>query len=64
MAASIQNTCCACVAPGKSPKSALKSGALDPRQPNRHSITLNGLTCEADTNVSHGYVYLTIYPAE
>ncbi|HFG6057823.1 type IV toxin-antitoxin system YeeU family antitoxin [Salmonella enterica] len=25
---------------------------------------LNGLTCEADTNGSHGYVYLTIYPAE
>ncbi|EDV4224631.1 type IV toxin-antitoxin system YeeU family antitoxin [Salmonella enterica subsp. enterica] len=45
-------------------ESALKSGALDPRQPNRHSITLNGLTCEADTNGSHGYVYLTIYPAE
>lgn len=45
-------------------ESALKSGALDPRQPHRHSITLNGLTCEADTNGSHGYVYLTIYPAE
>ncbi|ENU4477397.1 type IV toxin-antitoxin system YeeU family antitoxin [Salmonella enterica subsp. enterica serovar Worthington] len=25
---------------------------------------LNGLTCEADTNGSYGYVYLTIYPAE
>lgn len=45
-------------------ESALKSGALDPRQPHRHSITLNGLTCEADTNGSYGYVYLTIYPAE
>ncbi|ENB4773530.1 type IV toxin-antitoxin system YeeU family antitoxin [Salmonella enterica subsp. enterica] len=45
-------------------ESVLKSGALDPRQPHRHSITLNGLTCEADTNGSHGYVYLTIYPAE
>ncbi|EOG8349107.1 TPA: type IV toxin-antitoxin system YeeU family antitoxin [Salmonella enterica] len=64
MAASIQNTCCACVAPGKSPKSALKNGALDPRQPHRYSTILNGLTCEADTNGSHGYVYLTIYPAE
>ncbi|EAY9564133.1 type IV toxin-antitoxin system YeeU family antitoxin [Salmonella enterica] len=45
-------------------ESALKSGALDPRQPHRYSTTLNGLTCEADTNGSHGYVYLTIYPAE
>ncbi|HAG0016083.1 TPA: hypothetical protein G8O67_003401 [Salmonella enterica] len=24
----------------------------------------HSLTCEADTNGSHGYVYLTIYPAE
>ncbi|ECI5354327.1 type IV toxin-antitoxin system YeeU family antitoxin [Salmonella enterica subsp. enterica] len=45
-------------------ESALKSGALDPRQSRRYSITLNGLTCEADTHGSHGYVYLTIYPAE
>ncbi len=45
-------------------ESALKSGALDPRQPHRYSITLNGLTCKADTNGSHGYVYLTIYPTE
>lgn len=45
-------------------ESALKSGALDPRQSRRYSSILNGLTCEADTNGSHGYVYLTIYPAE
>ncbi|OIN19826.1 antitoxin YeeU [Salmonella enterica subsp. enterica serovar Sarajane] len=45
-------------------ESALKNGALDPRQSHRHSITLNGLTCEADTDGSHGYVYLTIYPTE
>lgn len=45
-------------------ESALKSGALDPRQPHRHNITLNGLTCEANTNGSYGYVYLTIYPTE
>ncbi|EAV0607753.1 type IV toxin-antitoxin system YeeU family antitoxin [Salmonella enterica] len=45
-------------------ESALKSEALNPRQPHRHSITLNGLTCEADTNGSYGYVYLTIYPTE
>lgn len=45
-------------------ESALKNGALDPRQSHRYSTILNGLTCEADTNGSHGYVYLTIYPAE
>lgn len=45
-------------------ESALKSGALDPRQSCRYYTILNGLTCEADTNGSHGYVYLTIYPAE
>ncbi|EOC1287592.1 type IV toxin-antitoxin system YeeU family antitoxin [Cronobacter muytjensii] len=45
-------------------ESALKNGALDPRQSRHYSSILNGLTCEADTNGSHGYVYLTIYPAE
>lgn len=45
-------------------ESALKNGALDPRQSHRYYTILNGLTCEADTNGSHGYVYLTIYPAE
>ncbi|EAA5451246.1 type IV toxin-antitoxin system YeeU family antitoxin [Salmonella enterica subsp. enterica] len=45
-------------------ESALKSGALDPRQSRRYSTILNGLTCEANTNGSHGYVYLVIYPAE
>lgn len=45
-------------------ESALKSGALEPRQSRRYSSILNGLTCEADTNGSHGYVYLTIYPTE
>ncbi len=45
-------------------ESVLKSGALDPRQPRRYCTILNGLSCEADTNGSHGYVYLTIYPAE
>lgn len=43
-------------------ESALQSGALDPRQPRGYSTTLNGLNCDADTNGSHGYVYLTIYP--
>ncbi|HHW8818129.1 TPA: type IV toxin-antitoxin system YeeU family antitoxin [Salmonella enterica] len=45
-------------------ESALKNGVLDPRQSRRYSTILNGLTCEADTNGSHGYVYLVIYPAE
>lgn len=45
-------------------EAALKNGALDPRQSRRYSSILNGLTCEADTNGSHGYVYLVIYPAE
>lgn len=45
-------------------ESALKSGALDPRQSRRYCTIRNGLICEADTNGSHGYVYLTIYPTE
>lgn len=41
----------------------LLSGELNPRH--QHCVTLhhNGLTCEADSLGSHGYVYLTIYPA-
>ncbi|WP_413499320.1 type IV toxin-antitoxin system YeeU family antitoxin [Buttiauxella gaviniae] len=40
----------------------LTTGELDPRH--QHSVTLhhNGLTCEADTLGSCGYVYITIYP--
>lgn len=40
----------------------LLSGELDPRH--QHCVTLhhNGLTCEADSLGSHGYIYLTIYP--
>ncbi|EEI3460359.1 type IV toxin-antitoxin system YeeU family antitoxin [Salmonella enterica subsp. salamae] len=45
-------------------ESALKSGVLDPSQSRRYYTILNGLTCEADTNGSYGYVYLTIYLAE
>ncbi|MFQ6284744.1 type IV toxin-antitoxin system YeeU family antitoxin [Yersinia enterocolitica] len=38
-------------------------GELDPRH--QHGVTLNhnGLTCDADTLGSHGYVYIAIYPA-
>lgn len=41
---------------------ALLSGELNPRH--QHCVTLyrNGLTCEADSLGSHGYVYLAIYP--
>lgn len=40
----------------------LRSGELNPRR--QHCVTLNhnGLTCEADTLGSHGYVYIAIYP--
>lgn len=40
----------------------LTSGELNPRH--QHGITLyaKGLTCEADTLGSHGYVYIAIYP--
>ncbi|HDS6901786.1 type IV toxin-antitoxin system YeeU family antitoxin [Enterobacter kobei] len=40
----------------------LTTGELDPH--NQHCVTLhhNGLTCEADTLGSYGYVYIAIYP--
>ncbi|MCP1630413.1 cytoskeleton bundling-enhancing protein CbeA-like protein [Citrobacter amalonaticus] len=40
----------------------LTSGELTPRH--QHGVTLyaKGLTCDADTLGSHGYVYLAIYP--
>ncbi|MBS6001124.1 MAG: type IV toxin-antitoxin system YeeU family antitoxin [Citrobacter sp.] len=40
----------------------LTSGELNPRH--QHCVTLHakGLTCEADSLGSHGYVYLAIYP--
>ncbi|EFA2678585.1 type IV toxin-antitoxin system YeeU family antitoxin, partial [Escherichia coli] len=42
----------------------LTSGELNPR--NQHTVTLyaKGLTCEADTLGSCGYVYLAVYPAQ
>lgn len=42
----------------------LITGELDPRS--QHFVTLhyNGLTCEADTLGSHGYVYIAIYPSQ
>ena len=43
-------------------ESMLVSGELNPQQ--QHGVTLqaNGLTCEADTLGSCGYVYIAIYP--
>ena len=40
----------------------LVSGELNPRH--QHCVTLysKGLTCEADSLGSHGYVYIAIYP--
>ncbi|HFK4647127.1 TPA: type IV toxin-antitoxin system YeeU family antitoxin [Serratia marcescens] len=40
----------------------LLSGELNPRH--QHCVTLycHGLTCEADSLGSYGYVYLSIYP--
>ncbi|KLP46328.1 type IV toxin-antitoxin system YeeU family antitoxin [Enterobacter ludwigii] len=40
----------------------LTSGELTPRH--QHGVTLyaKGLTCEADSLGSHGYIYLAIYP--
>ncbi|MEE4407241.1 type IV toxin-antitoxin system YeeU family antitoxin [Enterobacter mori] len=42
----------------------LVSGELNPRH--QHCVTLNhnGLTCEADTLGSCGYVYVAIYPEQ
>lgn len=42
----------------------LTSGKFSPRH--QHFVTLyhNGLTCEADTRGSCGYVYIAIYPSQ
>ena len=46
----------------KQPELMLTSGELNPRH--QHTVTLyaKGLTCEADTLGSCGYVYLAVYP--
>ncbi|EOZ9390919.1 type IV toxin-antitoxin system YeeU family antitoxin [Enterobacter cancerogenus] len=42
----------------------LTSGELTPRH--QHGVTLyaKGLTCEADSLGSHGYIYIAIYPTQ
>jgi len=39
----------------------LSAGELNPRHQQRVTLNHIGLTCEADTLGSHGYVYITIY---
>ncbi|CEE91191.1 antitoxin of the YeeV-YeeU toxin-antitoxin system; CP4-44 prophage [Xenorhabdus nematophila str. Anatoliense] len=41
----------------------LLAGELNPRHQPRVTLHLNGLTCEADTLGSHGYLYIAIYPS-
>ncbi len=41
----------------------LSAGELNPRQQQRVTLHHNGLTCEADTLGSHGYLYIAIYPS-
>ncbi|RKJ83723.1 hypothetical protein D6R50_24420 [Aeromonas veronii] len=41
----------------------LLTGELDAQRQHCITIELGGFTCEADTLGSHGYLYLTIYPA-
>lgn len=40
----------------------LTSGELNPRHQHCVKLCAKGLTCEADTLGSHGYVYIAIYP--
>lgn len=42
----------------------LTSGELSPRYQHRATLCHNGLTCEADTLGSCGYVYIAIYPTQ
>ncbi|MGE1069257.1 type IV toxin-antitoxin system YeeU family antitoxin [Pantoea agglomerans] len=41
----------------------LTTGELNPRHQQRVTLNHIGLTCEADTLGSHGYVYIAIYPS-
>lgn len=41
----------------------LSTGELNLRHSHSVMLFAKGLTCEADTLGSHGYVYMTIYPA-
>lgn len=41
----------------------LLTGELAPHHPRRVTLQDRGLTCEASTLASYGYVYIAIYPA-
>ncbi|ELY4607903.1 MULTISPECIES: type IV toxin-antitoxin system YeeU family antitoxin [Enterobacteriaceae] len=41
----------------------LSTGELNSRHQQRVTLNHIGLTCEADTLGSHGYVYIAIYPS-
>lgn len=41
----------------------LSTGELNPRHQQRVTLNHIGLTCEADTLGSYGYVYIAIYPS-
>jgi len=40
----------------------LSSGVLNPRHPHCVTMHAKGLTCDADTRGSCGYLYISIYP--
>ncbi|MGU6506077.1 type IV toxin-antitoxin system YeeU family antitoxin [Salmonella enterica] len=40
----------------------LTSGELTPRHQHRVTLYAKGLTCDADSLASYGYVYIAIYP--
>jgi cytoskeleton bundling-enhancing protein CbeA-like protein len=40
----------------------LSTGELNPRHSHSVMLFAKGLTCEADTLGSHGYIYIAIYP--
>lgn len=40
----------------------LSSGELNPRHSHSVMLFAKGLTCEADSLGSHGYIYIAIYP--
>lgn len=41
---------------------ALSTGELSPRETRLFTTTLDGMTCDADTLGSCGYVYISVYP--
>lgn len=43
-------------------EAALSTNELNPHQARRFTSSLNGMTLEANTNGSSGYVCITIYP--